>query len=480
MSATTTTMTTSDALSAGTYGSQDWQMPKKVTSRHTVQPVAQATTPVKPASPGKSAKAGAQQSLSPRGKPVRAASSPRTPAKSPGARKWGSPEEEWFGLLAQPGAETPEEMKRLKQLAARSPGLLEAGTGKDASRRGPLYVALVAGKPEAVAWLAREIPLASRGEPVALLEQLFDDPEVLIGASHRKALRIYTDSLPQESRDRIATHFASRLMRVPQGFQQVLRECGMLAGIPVEKAPVAAPVKGRNRKTAAADALRETNLLIVSEGTNSLMLHVRTGRLAGVRARLADDAGKGEALAQDVAGKNALMHAFSGNWERLQAASATPRPALPEEPAPGVGSKEIDPKLLRALRKTNPIAAELLSLPSASQQAAAVAKDGRNALMLAIEAGCPEGAMALLNLASADQQAQVRDRDGRTAMMLAAAKGYMNVIERLLALPSGQAQWENNGFHLDNHPIFSGTMDEFHVMNRLSALGEERSNRKAD
>jgi hypothetical protein len=52
--------------------------------------------------------------------------------------------------------------------------------------------------------------------------------------------------------------------------------------------------------------------------------------LAGVRARLADDAGKDETLAQDVAGRNALMHAFSGNWERLQAASATPRLPLYE------------------------------------------------------------------------------------------------------------------------------------------------------
>lgn len=448
--ATTTVPTTRTSTGAtGTLtSSPDWQQPKKVASRPAAQRVAAAEAPARRADAGKGAQARARQASSSAIKPARAASALKSSEKRPRP----SPEEEWFALLAQTGPETAQSLERLKVLAEKTPSLLEASTGKGAARRSALHLALARGKPRTVAWLSLKIGVVDVDDAVTPIRKLFDDPEVLIDVCHKKALQAYIDSLPQEAQKHVCDYFRMWHELVPRGFQEVLIERGLLAGGAVAKAP-AAPEKASRAKK-APDPLREMNVILVKEGTNNLMLCVRSRRLEAVQVLLDTDDGKAQALAQDANGKNALMYAFRRNLADQSAPSGAPSSRAQSETqlAPDIHLKPFE-----ALRASNPIAAKLLVLPSANEQAKAVSSQGSNALMDAIQHGSVEGALALLKLPSANEQALARDADGRNALIHAAYLGDVFVMTLLLELPNLAQQWvpDNQGMNFEAHLLKS-------------------------
>jgi ankyrin repeat protein len=314
------------------------------------------------------------------------------------------------------------------------------GEGKGAS--GALYRALATGKPKTVDWLTTEIPADTQTEPEAVLEQLFGDLDVLIGSNHKNALEAYLDSLPQQRRDRVNAHFTSGLIVIPQGFQQVMKERGLMLPEAVEKTPGPVKKNRRHQKVTMSPSLDSlADPYSLDKNSNILISSVKLGLSSQVSALLSTPAGQALATKQDSSGKNALMYAslyspmlhalsFYGPRQSLQPGRRPEAAATPGSKPSGPGTELLDIKF------TN----QLLALTSAQMQARAIDNDGNNALMHAITSHCFVNARQLLLLPSADEQAGIRDKEGRNAMMLAVIHGELTVFGWLLELPSGKAQ----------------------------------------
>ena len=446
---TTTTTTTTTTAPPADHRHHQQLIQNDVAQRRDV-PASMAVTPTIVPAWGTKTNAATNASLpSSRkpGKPDRGVARPRPSSNTtskplPGNRKWKSDVEEWFALLAQPDKETEERLARLKELAKANRTLLQASMGEGKGTSGALYRALATGKPKTVDWLTREIPADTQPAPEAVLEQLFGDLDVLIGSNHKTALEAYLDSLPRQGRDRVTAHFTARLIVIPKGFQQVMKERGLQFSGAVERTLGPVRKNKRHQKVTPSPGLDNfANPFSLDKRSNILISSVMLGLSSQVSDLLSKPAGQAMAVEQDASGRNALMYAslcspllralsFRGPDQFLQP------DRRPEAAATPVSKQSRPLTKLLDIKFTN----QLLALPSAQVQARAIDHDGNNALMYAITSDCFVNARQLLLLSSADEQAGIRDKEDRNAMMLAVMHGQLTVFEWLLELPSGKAQ----------------------------------------
>ena len=499
---TTTTMITSTATVNTTtttkpfrprqeVQSEDWQLPARVAkvSRNDIR-ILPSTEPDLVARGNSTADSRDMPDKRP-SHPTKTSSSTKSNQNKPSTAATGNskqvkltPDQEWFQLLKKEGPLSAPQQKRLEELLKAKPVLAVSTEGKGSKARSALFYAISTGKPVATRVI---METGVKEDLDKILIQVLDE---MVGDQVLEAFKVCLSQLSKSDLEKLRVAIEDEeknrksgfLKNIASGFLNVLQTFGLnfrrnekqsdnsanssakFNGKKPSRKPESSP--GSNRVFVVND---------VAEIGRELVQAAHLGNVEKVITLLKTGSADKMALAVDMTGANALIHA-SGNGHAevvkelkklksieqqarsaitgtganaLMAAASNNHPEVVRELLT-LASAELMVKkadyrgmnaLMRAARGGAVEIVELLrKMDSGNEQALMVDSLGNNSLISAVNGGHYDVVEELLNMDSADDQAAVRNKDGMNALNFSAGLGRPDIVDLLINMKSSDQQ----------------------------------------
>jgi ankyrin repeat protein len=343
------------------------------------------------------------------------------------ASDWESDAHEWQGRLQ---LTTGDPVERMKRLAKTNPSLLFTTIDEDGVSRSPLQFALMGGKLKVAAWLMNAIPHERRENPIALLDKLLAEEEVLIGAAQVEALTKYLSGLPAAAKKNIRTHLEGRASSIRAGYLEVLQKLGLASALTAEQDSQGDPDDDDD----VEDSGIEIDVMQLMSGSEKAVKVSTTDSRVKKTLVLKKPAAIAQEIAkhQDSKGQSLMMSSYLMRGYQSTQNYFRANPGLAAYMAAQARHDGVNMLMLAASNKDHDLAKLLLASATAQTQLRTVDKRGMNALMRAALEEDFKMAELLLAAGSATEQLCATSMVKGNALLIATGKNNQLLIRLFL------------------------------------------------